>query len=195
MVMGPDTSWTPTYWHPVGTVVVVDVVVVGTVVVVDVVVVGTVVVVDVVVVGTVVVVTSTTLASALAVLEPTANMSNVNVFTLGVVLAGRVTSAVADPEAQPTTTGSPARPTLVDENTHLVAFLTWAVSVTTPPGEDTVAGSAVKDATVGGAWAAAEGPVEAKPRALNAKVAASATIPWANLESRLILTPLQPPSW
>jgi hypothetical protein len=97
------------------------VVVVGTVVV-DVVVVGTVVV-DVVVVGTVVV-ASTTLASALTVLEPIANRSNVNVLTLAVVLAGKVTSAVADPAAQPTATGSPARPALVDENTHLVAFLT-----------------------------------------------------------------------
>jgi hypothetical protein len=87
-----------------------------------VVVVGTVVVV--VVVGTVVVVASTTLASALTVLEPVANRSNVNVFTLAVVLAGKVTSAVADPEAQPTVTGSPARPALLDENTHLVAFLT-----------------------------------------------------------------------
>jgi hypothetical protein len=101
---------------------VVDVVVVGTVVV-DVVVVGTVVV-DVVVVGTVVVVASTTLASALTVLEPIADRSNVNVLTLAVVLAGKVTSAVADPEAQRIATGSPARPALADENTHLVALLT-----------------------------------------------------------------------
>jgi hypothetical protein len=68
-----------------------------------------------------------------------------------VLLAGSVTWAEAEPEAQFTVAGSPARVFVVDENVQLAALVTRADSVTCPPAEDTDCGLAVNEEIDGAA--------------------------------------------
>ena len=93
--------------------------------------------------------TMTLTAGALTVLEPVTARWKVYLIALDDVLAGRATLVLTAPEVQGTVAGRPLR-VEVEENTQLVASVTWADRLTAPPPDPRDDGVAANEVTVGG---------------------------------------------